>query len=273
MKTKAKTTRTKVRKNPKTTARNSPGYTARRRLGPFSGRAFCLRYNWDMIRRNYIQTSDVADSTEAQVALAEELIDAYVGPQDKSMPRVVRGEVSQALVQTIYDTDAGSSLGVIDGYYTACVIELIGGVGAGQSRIISASSRDARSVTYSGSPFSPAPGAGTIFKIYQLAKFPRCKDEVRSRDGLTIYKSIPEAVKQACIAQVKFIQSKPTGWFESDKAGIESETIGDYSYSKGQNASTRAPIVDQVGPQARALLRGIKNSGGRIVAENPTDGY
>jgi len=57
-----------------------------------------MRYNNDMsTRRNYIETSEVSGATDAQVALAEEIIDQYVGVQDKHVKAEYDGEITSLL--------------------------------------------------------------------------------------------------------------------------------------------------------------------------------
>lgn len=224
-----------------------------------------------MTRRHYIETTDVSGSTEAQVALAEALIDDYVGYQDRWYQHEVIGKITGAVGSVLYDTSDESPLGVSDGTFNKCVIEIIGGTGIGQRRVLTDSDEGDESVTFTGSAFNPALDSTSIFKIYQLAKFPRRKDGYVKDE--VIYKAIPEAVREATIAQVEFIIAKGDDYFEGDGAEFDSENIGNYSYNRGQSSAGQSALVKLISPRARTLLRGIKNRTGRLIAENPTNGY
>lgn len=225
-----------------------------------------------MIRRHYIETEDVADSTEAQIALAEQLIDDYVGYQPRFYEHEVTGKITGAIGSVLYDTNTNSPLFVTDNTYDKCVIEIIGGSGIGQTRVLTASDRDDRSVTFEGSAFNPALDSTSVYRIYQLAKFPRRQDS-RTPSGESIfYKYIPQAVKEATIAQVEFIQAQGLEYFEGEDSEMDSERLGNYSYSRGGSGGQSA-LVKMISPKARVLLRGIKNRTGRLIAEDPTYGH
>lgn len=225
-----------------------------------------------MIRRHYIETTDVADSTEAQVALAEQLIDDYVGYQPRFYEHEVSGKVTGAVGSVIYDTNDASPLFVTDNTYAKCVIEIIGGSGVGQSRVLTASDRDDRSVTFTGSAFNPALDATSVYRIYQLAKFPRRQDSRTPSGESVFHKYIPQAVKEATIAQVQYIQEMGDDYFLGEDSEMEGERLGNYSYSRGGSGGQSA-LVKMIAPKARILLRGIKNRTGRLIAEDPTYGH
>jgi len=229
-----------------------------------------VRYNWLMLRRHYIETTDVSGSTEAQVALAESLIDDYVGYQPKWLETIRHGKVTGAVGAVIYDTNTDSHLDVSDNTYDKCVIEIIGGAGVGQRRVLNDSDKSDKSVTFAGSAFNPALDSTSVFKIYQLAKFPRRQDAYVKDD--VIYKAIPEAVREACIAQVEFIIEMGADYFEGDDSEMDSERIGNYSYSRGGGSGGQSALVKMIAPRARVLLRGIKNRTGRLLAEDSTHG-
>lgn len=218
-----------------------------------------------MIRRNYFTTSEVDTATEAQAALAEKLIDDYVGYQNKFLSSIVRGEVSAVSNsnKTISDTASGTQLDQTDNIFEGCIIEIIGGTGKGQSRIIESSSKTAKSVTVT-SAFTTQPDSTSVFRIYQLAKFPRQKDVDLNRAGDTYYKTIPEAVREAAKAQCQFIIEMGDEYFIGDDSEMDSENIMSYGYSRGGNTPQSA-VVKFVSPQSRVLLRGIKNRTGKLV--------
>lgn len=225
-------------------------------------------YNWLMIRRNYMETSDVSGATEAQVALAEALIDDYVGYQERFFPGEVVGTISSSLTGKVLDTNDGSPLGVTDNTFAKCVIEIIGGSGVGQSRVITSSDESEKSVSFEGDAFSPALDDTSVYRIYQLAKFPRRKDSRTPAGSNTHYKYIPEQVKEAAIAQTEFIIEQGEDYFTGDDSEMDSERILSYSYSRGGNAGQSA-AVKFVSPKARTLLRGFKNRTGRIAIDHP----
>lgn len=239
----------------------------------YSSSSSFLVYNELMATaRNYIKESQYpADATAAQVALAEEIIDAYVGVQDRHVRDESDGEVTSLLSgNVIIDESSRSDLNLNDDYYSRCVIEILSGEAAGELRQISSSNRATRSITYSGDAIADL-AVGDIFRIYQLAKFPRQKDVItRSNDSgqSRYYKSIPRAVQDAVIAQVSYIQELGDDYFAGNDSDVSQESIGNYSYSRGGangSGGSQTALIKMVAPQARALLKGIKNSTGRMV--------
>ena len=230
-------------------------------------------------KRNYLTIDEleefanitVTDEAEAfdQIGQAEELIDAYVGYQPKHVDRVMQGQATAATGSTITDDSSDTPLYRDNNFFTFCVVEIIAGTGFGQSAVISASNRDSRQITVSPA-FSTAPDSTSVYKIYQLAKFPRKQDSFHTPDTLTYYKSIPEAVKRATAAQVQFIIEMGDDFFSGDGSEMSSDRIGNYSYSQGSGQGGQSALVRMIAPKARTLLRGIKNRLGRLEAENPT---
>lgn len=213
----------------------------------------------------------VTSDSEAydQIGQAEELIDAYVGYQQKSVEKVAQGQLTAVNSTVLTDTSSDSPLQRDNNYFTHCIIQIVAGAGAGQQRVISSSDRDDKSVTVSEA-FTTAPDTTSIYKILQLAKFPRRGDFFYEPDSMTYWKSIPEAVKRATAAQVQYMIEKGSDFFGGDGSEMDSERIGNYSYSRGSGASGQSALVRMIAPRARILLRGIKNRTGRLVAENPT---
>ncbi len=225
-----------------------------------------------MLRRNYIQTSDVSGATEAQVALAESLLDDYVGRQQKFYMAEAAGKVTASLSGQIVDDRADSPLYVTDNTFTFCYIEIIGGAGIGQSRFITASSHDDRSVTFSGAAFSPTLDTTSVYRIYQLGKFPRRQDSRTIPNDLTFYKYLPDAIKNATIAQVEFIIEMGDDYFTGDDSEMNAEKIMNYSYDRGSDRGgngSQSALVKFMSPKARAFLRGYKNSTGVIAVDHP----
>lgn len=232
-------------------------------------------------RRQYLTLSEIAeyaeisivDTTEAedQISQAEEIIDSYVGAQDQFMnPKVRRfGVASSATSTTLVDTSSDSPLLDLDtDYYKGCEVEIIGGTGSGQRRIISASSPTTDSITVV-SAWSTTPDSTSAYRIYQLGKFPRHRDVFHDSTTETYYKSIPEAVKRATAAQVQYIIEMGEDFFAGPKAMFDAESLGNYSYSMGDGIGGLESLVS---PKARKLLlsAGIVNKKGRITGPNPT---
>lgn len=229
-----------------------------------------------LTKRNYatlaVVQAEESAATLAQIALAEQAIDNYIGAQQKHIPNTFRVEPTAfaGSNKTIYDTSNNTQLYQVDGYFVNCVIEIIGGTGAGQVRLITSSDKDDRSVTVTDA-WDTAPDTTSFMKIYQLGKFPRSKDVLQNNAGTAYYKSVPDQVKAAVIAQVQFMIAQGDSFFEGDDTSKESESIGDYSYSRGGGAGgSQTSAVRMLGPRARTLLKGFKNSVGSFSAENPT---
>lgn len=212
---------------------------------------------------------DVTDIAEAlyRIDRAEQAIDDYIGRACRSVQVDFRGSVSRVSGKEVFDTNPSSQLHVTDGYFEHCVIEIIGGTGAGQARYISASSNDNRSVTITDD-WDTLPDTTSFYRIYQLAKFPREGDVYSRADGRRFYKAIPDAIKRAVAAQVEFMIQKGDAFFVGDQADVASESIGNYSYSRANQG--QSSTVSSLAPRARTLLRGYKNSTGTMIADNPT---
>lgn len=222
-------------------------------------------------RREYLTQTELAeyadititDETEAddQITQAEEIIDAYVGHQDRFYKLVAFGVLTSVNSTTVADTSGDTPLNVDDDYYKGCEIEIVGGTGIGSREIISASSKSAMSVTVRAA-FATAPVAGSAYKIYQLGKFPRVKDTWHNSDTSTpkYYKSIPEAVKRATAAQVEYMIQMGDNFFSSERSNMKSEMISEYSYT----VADAGKLSRLIAPKARALLRGITNRTGRL---------
>lgn len=222
-------------------------------------------------RRGYLSQSELAqfadieildtDEADDQISQAEELIDAHVGFQNKFFRHKLEGRVS-AVSGNTFTLETNDKNVYYDGQLVGLEVEIIGGAGAGQRRKISAN-------TYAGvitvqDTWTTALDTTSIYRIYQLGKFPRFDNAYFDSDNLpyTYYKYIPEAVKRAVAAQVEYMISMGTDYFKSNKANITSERIGDYSY---EGNSEKAGFTNLIGPKAKSLLQGITNRTGRLV--------
>lgn len=223
-------------------------------------------------RRGYLSQDElelyanitITDTTEAddRISEAEELIDAYVGPQEKFMEFELNGLASaggstsitlNSTDQNIYDTD----------YFKLCEIEIIGGTGEGQRRKCTASTE--AGVLTVDSAWTTVPDTTSFYKIYQLGKFPREYDGVLCSQGLIskYFKSIPENIKRATAAQVAYIIEMGDSFFAGDEADKVSESIGDYSYDKSVGNTGVSKLI---APRAKLLLRGFINRTGKLIA-------
>jgi hypothetical protein len=221
-------------------------------------------------RRGYLSQSEleqfanitITDVNEAdnKINQAEEMIDSYVGAQDKYMEEVVTGLAASAGSTTITLETSQQNTYDID-YFKLCQIEILGGTGVGQRRKITGSTK-AGVLTVDA--WTTTPDSTSFYKISQVGKFPRVFDIGTYTVGVntTFYKSIPEAVKRAVAAQIEYFIEMGDAFFAGDKSEMESESIADYSYTKGQGVSGIAKLIS---PKAKILLRGIVNRTGTIV--------
>lgn len=219
--------------------------------------------------RNYLSQDELAqfadititDSDEAddQISQAEELIDSYVGPQDKFFDCELVGLAAggstttlqlQTDQQNIYEKD----------YFLGCMVEIIGGTNNGQRKRCSGSTKAG---VLTVDEFTGSIDTTSFYKIFQIAKFPRYEDVTYyDQNGVTQYfKSIPEEVKRAVAAQVEFKIQKGDEYFSGDNADYTAEQIDNYSYQKSPTKS----LSKLIAPKAKMLLRGIMNRKGAII--------
>lgn len=222
-------------------------------------------------RRGYLSQAEleqfanitVTDTTEADdvISQAEELIDSFVGYQDRFLDYEIEGRAVSATSTTLTLETEHQNMFEAD-YFKWCTVEILGGTGGGQRRKISASTK--AGVITVDSAWTVTPGSTSFYKIYQLGKFPRLLDVTSHvhETVTTYYKYIPEPVRRAVAAQVEFIINQGDAFFATDKSEKQSESIGDYSYSLGDASATG--ISRMVAPKAKMLLRGFVNRKGKI---------
>jgi len=218
-------------------------------------------------RRKYVTATEVNElcgttPADVQISEAEELIDAFVGFQEKFVRHEVEGlafagDGTTVTLESVHRNSYQAN------HFTYCEIEIVGGTGAGQRRTIASS-------TYAGvitvdTAWTTAPDSTSFYHIYQLGKYPRSKDAIYdSRTSLKWYKSIPEAIKRATAAQVEYMIEMGEKFFANDKPEMNSERIGDYSYSKSATGDGGS-IDGLISPKAKQLLRGYRNRKGVIL--------
>jgi len=207
----------------------------------------------------------ITDDTEAddQISQAEELIDAYVGPQDKFIDHEITGMLS-AGGDTSHTLKSAHQNQYNDDYFKGCYLEIIGGTAAGERQKITASTKAGVLTT---DAFSTSTSTDSYYRIYQPGKFPRTTDIHHDTENSPnkYYKAIPEAVKRAVAAQIEYRINVGDAFFAGDKVDMTSESIGDYSYSKGGRNGDGVGIHKLIAPKARFLLRGIVNRRGRLI--------
>lgn len=220
-------------------------------------------------RRGYVSKEEVADYTGAVVGTitdaiiqkAEEIIDGIVGYHEKFMPNVVEGKVSVATANTLTLEDTHQNTNQND-YYVLCEVEIIGGTGAGQRRKITGSTL--AGVLTVDTNWTTQIDSTSIYKIYQLGKFPRQQDiyfDSRNTPN-TYYKTIPDAIKRAVCAEYEYILEMGDSFFAGGGDSVISERIGDYSY---QNADGDVSEDDLVSNKVKLLLTGYIKRTGKII--------
>lgn len=218
--------------------------------------------------RNYVTTTEVNTytdnaftATDEMINKAEELVDAYVGFVDKFYPHELVGRATAGGSTSItLETDEQNKYE--KDYFKWCYVEIVSGTGEGQRRIVSSSTK--AGVLTVQSAWDTTPDTDSYYKIYQLGKFPRLKDVSYYTESTPyIYlKSIPEAVKRATCAQVEYMQTMGANYFKSNKNALESESLDDYSYSRGSGSASLDTLI---APKAKDYLKGIINRSGTIL--------
>jgi hypothetical protein len=223
-------------------------------------------------KRQYLSQAELAEyadititnTTEAddQISQAEELIDTYVGFQRKFLGEDVKGRVASA-TSTTFNLETQRHVNVFQkNYFTYCEVEIIGGTGSGQRRTISASTYEG--VVTVSSVWTTTPDSTSYYRIYQLGKFPRaCDTYFDGQATPSLYlKNIPEALKRATAAQVQYMIQQGTAFFSGENTIMQSETIGDYSYTRGNSGDGTTNLI---APKAKQYLKGITNRKGVML--------
>lgn len=223
-------------------------------------------------RRNYVTIEEVqnyanvsiSDNTEGyeRITIAEELIDAYVQFQKPFVDCIYTGTATSGTTTTLTDNSTNTNLDFDNDYFIYCQIQIIGGTNKGQIRNIISSDKNTKTINVDTAFTSPI-DITSVYKIFQLGKFPRSED-VETVDGNgTYYKTIPEAVKNATLAQMEYMIQKGDGYFV-DGVNFKSETIGDYSYTKGDTKNSDN-LETLVAPKAKLYLLNYIHRTGKII--------
>lgn len=208
----------------------------------------------------------VTDSDEAwqQIEKAEEMIDAYVGAHTRFHHRTTVGEIGALSADSLTITDAyGGYLDRIDNYYKGLLFVVVAGVSTGKTAMVTSSSYANKSLTLDTVIEDLQPGC--VFELRQIGKFPRLQDAHTNRMSTLWYTQIPDAVTRAVAAQLEYMINQGDEFFSTDQADKSSESIGNYSYSK-QAGGSSSSMQRMIAPQAKVLLRGYVNRGGRLIS-------
>lgn len=224
-------------------------------------------------RRGYLSQAElqqyaditITDTAEAddRINQAEEMIDAYVGFQDKALREEITGRCVSVGGSNFLYLDRDQLNVYQNDYFKLCEVEILGGTGEGQRRKITTSDYASGKITVD-SNWVTTPDTTSFFRIYQLGKFPTIQDLKYYTDSTPYqyYKQIPEAVKRAVAAQIEFVINMGDAYFSSDKTIKQSEHLSTYSYTlaEGQRGINRL-----IAPKAKLLLTQVRNRVGAIA--------
>ncbi len=224
-------------------------------------------------RRCYLSQAELAqyadititDTTEAddRISQAEEIIDAYVGPQGRFLDYDIYGlAASGASTSLTLETAQQNNYDI--NFFKWTEVEIVGGTGVGQRRTVTGSTKAG---VLTVATWTSTPDSTSFYRIYQLGKFPRQCDVVTYSTGVPsqYYKQIPEAIKRATAAQVEYIIAMGDAFFKTDQSDKVRERIGDYEYENSASGVGKTGTIKLIAPKARTLLKGYKNRTGRIV--------
>ena len=195
----------------------------------------------------------IDDTTYAQeqIAQAEEIIDSFVGTQKKFFASWVFGQATDGSTSTLVDTSGDTPFTQPDNFFKWLHVEIVAGTNEGLIRQIKSYDKATKTITLA-EDFPAAIDSTSVFKIYQLAKFPRLCD-VFAKNGV-VYKSIPQDLKRAVAAQVEYLITQGPEFFQGT-TDLSTETVDNYS-------NVAKPAARLIAPKARELLRRITNRKG-----------
>lgn len=218
--------------------------------------------------RNYISASLIAVYTgisadainNETLNQSEEDIDSYVGPQTRALCEEYLGRMS-AVAGNTFTLESDHQNKFYDDFFTFSVVQIVGGVGIGQIKRITASTY-AGVVTVDG--WDTTPNTTSIYKIYQLGKFPTINEVFIDTDNQPnkYYKHIMNEVARAVAAQYQYRVNMGESFFSTGKSNLQSESFGDYSYTRANGSSGLSSLI---APKAKEYLRGIMNRKGTIL--------
>lgn len=218
-------------------------------------------------RRFYALLADVQSAvptaTSDTLNLAEELIDQYVGPQQSFQSFELIGRVQSSPAANQFNLQANKDQGAYQqDFFKNAEVEIVGGTGAGQIAHVLTNILPGLVTTYEN--FSSALDSTSIYKIYQLGKFPRMQDVYLDgyNSPVQYYKPVPIKVRDAVIEQCKFIIKMGANFFITDSYSMDAEVLDKYRY---QRKNLAGDINLLVSPTSKQLLKGIMNRKGQFL--------
>lgn len=200
---------------------------------------------------------------------AETLIDGYIGnwrPAVQELRGLARAATANTIKISAEDQQRANGLNMLIG----CVIEILGGTGAGQTKFIKSQAADGTiTVTVD---WTTNPDTTSYYRIYQAGKVPRYGTRDLFNDTVngvnTYFRTIPQALKMAVAAQVEYMQNEGSAFFNGGASNMQSESMDGYSYNRGENGSNGKGLI---APRVRSILAGtgvINRTGGSIIVPN-----
>jgi len=201
-----------------------------------------------------IAITDEAESIE-RLNMAEEIVDDYVGFQNKFFKDRRVGTATSGTTTTLVDTNPGSTINSItENILSYCILQIIGGTNAGESRIIKTNTTTG-TITIE-TPFTNAIDSTSVYRISQLSKFPRSRDyEIINN---IYYKFVPDQVKRACLAQMEYMIEMGDDFFVSE-VDKKSSNVDGYSYAMQDE------VRRMIAPKAKEYLRGFVVRRGNLI--------
>lgn len=229
-------------------------------------------------RRQYVTAAEVLalsgyTVTDNDISVAEELIDSFIGYTDQffsiqysyNLEGLCAGVGSLGSNLSMVLEARHQNISLMD-FFTFCEVEIIGGAGQGQRSIIKSSTYPNTEIQLRDA-FTIPIDTTSFYRIYQLGKFPRREDVFLDaiHTPNRYYKNIPEALKRATAAQVEYMKTMPSQFFQTDDLFKDSEKIGDYAYTKVRSGAVGLDVYQMISPKAKALLRGYTNRKGEML--------
>lgn len=249
-------------------------------------------------RRQYITTAYLSDylsglslnadyaNADDLISQAEEMIDSYVGNQTKwfrissstnagiytppdwepdiPINRELRGRVASVPSSTQFVLQLYQQSAYQEDFFVGCWVEIIGGTGLNQTNQVSGSILNGTITVVAA--WSTALDTTSVYRIYQLGKFPRAQDVYFDslNQPVRYYKTIPDAVRRATAAQAAYINRMGRAFFESDSAHMQSEKLASYSYTRNSKVNPRSLFI---APEAKQALRedNITSRRGQVI--------
>lgn len=215
-------------------------------------------------RRRYLsfaeleQFADIRITNEQEakdrISQAEELLDAYLGFAEKFLKRELL-----CVVKSVDGKNIEIDKNYKSGFLTYTSFEVLKGGGQGSRNEIEDNEDD--KITCVATPTDVE--EGSVLRIYQLGKYPRAKD--CQIFGQSWIKTIPEEIRRGVAFQVAFMIEQGDEYFNTDVSAKTSESIGDYSYSKGGSNQNSGFSTSLISPRTKDIVKNFVNRVGKFV--------